>query len=140
MASTGFLNIDGNDLINLYYGTSDTIVTTNFTGSNTFNGSIIHKINIIAGSSITYTSANVPNFAQTKLNNQAIAFTLPTTGVPDGFILYFRRNSGIQSVTYTFSPNIINQTNGSVSSFATALFSFSLIKYNNNWWILHPPA
>ena len=139
MASSGFLNINGNDLINVYYLAGDTINTSTFTGVNTFTGSTVYNVNVIAGTSVSYTSSTVPNFALAKNLNQSIAFTLPISGVPDGFILYFRRNNGAAAVTYTFSPSIYNQNNGSISTLVSSIYSFSLIKYNNNWWIHHPP-
>lgn len=145
MTSTGFLDINGTDLVNLYYDSSlvsnAAVVSSalTFTSTNSFSGTIIYNINFITSSSATYTSSNVPNFAHTKLINQPITFTLPTTGVPDGYILHFRRNNGAASVTYNFSPNIFNASNSSVSTFATGAFSFSLIKYNTAWYIHHPP-
>lgn len=143
--STGFLDVNGTDLVNLYYDSSlvsnAAVVSSalTFTSTNSFSGTIIYNINFITGNSATYTSSNVPNFAHTKLNNQTITFTLPTTGVPDGYILYFRRNNGTASVTYNFSPNIFDSSNASTSSIITSLYSFSLIKYNTAWYIHHIP-
>ena len=34
---------------------------------------------------------------------------------------------------------IYNQNNGLISTLVSSIYSFSLIKYNNNWWIHHPP-
>lgn len=140
-STTGFLNINGTDLSDLYYATSNVTVPSTFSGVNTFNGTIYHRlINIATSGTYTYTSATVPNFICVGGVNLTITLGLPTTGVPDGFILYVRRNNGTAVVTYTFSPNIRNLSNTSVSSITLSAtqFGFSLIKYNTAWY-LHVP-
>jgi hypothetical protein len=135
MQNTGFLDISGTDLINLYC--TDLSATT-FTGLNVFgpNGIIAYKAPLIeVASTLTYTASNIPNLIFARGSNIAITFNLPTTGVSNGFMLQFRRNNGTGSVTYSFSPNIFNLSNTSVSSISTAAYSFGLIKYNTNWYL-----
>lgn len=139
MTSTGFLDINGNDLITLYVGVSDNTFdgSLNFTGSNVFNGTIYHKITI-SSTTASYDITTVPNFVLAKGNNQPMNFTLPTTGVLDGFILNFRRNSGTGNVTYNFNPAIYNSINTSITTFSSNCYSFSLIKYGSSWYIHSP--
>ena len=137
MANTGYLDRDGIDLINAYCKNS----TSTFTGSNIFNygstsGIISYNQAIFtAASTVTYTSSNIPNCILSKGGDAAITFNLPTTGVPNGFMLHFRRNNGGSNPTYSFTPNIRDLSNNSVSSFNPILYSFTLIHYNTIWYI-----
>lgn len=135
--NTGFLDINGTDLINAYFTNSN----STFTGVNVFNngttrGLISYNQTIIdSASTITYISTNVPNCILANGLNMNVSLNLPTSGVPNGFILNFRRNNGTGSQTYSFVPNIYDLTNASVSSFTSGLYSFALIHYNANWYV-----
>ncbi len=135
-STTGFLNVNGLDLSNLYYSTSNLVIPSTFSGSNTFNGLINHRLTTITtAGTYTYTSSNVPNFIGITGLGLNVTFNLPTTGVPDGFILHVRKNNGASQQTYSFTPNIFNLSNTSVSNIVTTAYSFSLIKYSSNWYL-----
>jgi hypothetical protein len=135
MANTGYLDISGTDLINSYC--TDLSATT-FTGLNVFNnGTIAYTAQIIdITTNLTYTANTIPNLIFARGSNITIGFgTLPTTGVPDGFILQIRRNNETNA-TYTFS-NVYNFSNTLTVSITPSPLYFGLIKYNAFWYYFY---
>jgi len=137
MANTGYLDSDGTDLINAYCKNS----ASTFTGLNVFNNGstsgliCCNQAMFFGSTSVTYTSTNVPNCIISQGLNSVITFTLPTTGVPNGFILHFRQNNGI-GITYQFTQNIYSISNALITSLYVRV-TFILIHYNSNWYVYY---
>ena len=141
MSNTGYLDINGTDLINSYISNLN---PTTFTGSNVFNygstntGRIyFNLISIFSASAITYLSTTVPNCIIVAGLDINITLNLPTTGVSNGFMLQLRRNNGTNAKVFTFPLGIYNLSNAFVTTvnISNTQYSVGLIHYNTKWYV-----